>query len=791
MRRFFLLLLFLSLYWTATGQQQRVLLQGRVYCRNKPVSGVKVETDKTGQTAETGSNGMFRMQLPPGNYRLNFYADECFEQIKIELKKDTTITVRMRPYVTEKLRSVVIDAGLADKNTPVAITEIGRRQLEEKDNAKDIPYLLDDIPSAVSFSDAGNGVGYTGIRIRGISPQQINVSINGIPLNDPESQSVYWVDIPDMTASARGIQVQRGVGISQFGTGAFGANINLTTLLPSRHPGAMLHASLGSFNTRKISGQVNSGKLRNGFSFNARASMLHSDGYIDRAFSDMKSYYLAAGYENGPHSLTFIHFGGHERTYQAWYGVDWETFRTNPTFNYAGAIYDANWNITGYYDDQVDDYTQQHYQLHYRLDLADRLDLRAALHYTKGFGYYEQYKQDQKFAKYGMEPLVFGSDTVNRTDLVRRKWLDNDFYGAVLTATIPSASERGEWILGLAANRYDGRHFGRVIWARFADHTEKGHTYYFNEGIKTEYNGFVRNRYEAGEHLSLFSDIQVRHVDYTAGYDPARTYDEDEAFEISDHLTFVNPKAGLTYDFLDGKRLFASFGIAHREPNRTDYKENAVKPKPERLYDLETGFAWEKAGKWQLELNYYYMYYKDQLVYTGKLNSTGYPIRENVGRSYRTGLEASFLYRLPNWHFMSSLNLSDNRNLGYRAWENGTLKDYGKTRISYSPSVVGHLRAEYFPLKNLSLWASFKYVGEQYLDNRNIPESVLPAYHYTDAGLRWQIKNKWGMKRILAGLNIFNIFDRRFAANGYMWGDTAYVFPQAERHFSLNWQITF
>ena len=788
MRRFFLFLLFILTGYGLQAQSTHYLLTGRVLCAGKPVSGALVETVWDKDTL-TDSNGIFHLKLTPGFHTISISKDTCGLLKDIHITKDTSITFSLE-YEKKYLMDIV-DINMSRQNDPVTITELGRNFIEANDEGKDIPYLLDEIPSAISFSDAGNGVGYTGIRIRGISPQQINVSINGIPLNDPESHSVYWVDIPDILGSTSRIQVQRGIGVSRFGTGAFGANIALSTKGFSHNPGGNLSISGGSFNTQKISGELHTGKLRNGFSFKARASWLHSDGYVDRAFSGMKSYYLAGRYETDKDYLTFIHFGGHERTYQAWYGVDWETFRTHPTFNYAGAIYDNNGNIIRYYDDQVDDYTQNHYQLHYTHYFGLQGKLHLALHYTKGYGYYEQYKQDQKFEKYGMEPLVFGSDTVKRTDLIRRKWLDNDFYGITASMEMPSANPDAHWTLGLAANRYDGRHFGRVIWARFADHTEKDHTYYLNTGIKSEYNGFIRNRYYLTENIPVFSDIQIRHVDYVASYDPSRTYDPGEAFQTSDHLTFINPKIGISYIFHGGRRAYLSAGITHREPNRTDYKENDIKPKPERLYDLETGLKYDFHNGLLMNFTYYYMYYKDQLVYTGKLNNVGYPIRENVGQSYRTGIEATARYQLIKWKWLANLNLSDNRNLHYQTWENNTLKDYGKTRISYSPSLVGYLKSEYLPGKNFSIWASFKYVGKQYMDNRNIPESVLPAYHYTDAGITWQAKNKAGFRKILVGLKIFNIFDQKFAANGYMWGNTAYVFPQAGRHFMITGNIAF
>jgi len=787
MRRFFLLSIFVLFTASAWSQTRLYSLRGVVTCRQKPVEHARVVLKPGDYQTYTGPDGHFRFHIPAGKYQLEASYEHCHATLTLNVKSDTLVRVTLIESVSEQLSTVVINAGRAAEDEPVSQTTVYARQLESKDLSKDVPYLLDEVPSLVSYSDAGNGTGYTGLRIRGISPQQINVSINGIPLNDPESQSVYWVDVPDLASSTRSMQVQRGVGLSQFGTGAFGANINLQTETFARRPSAFVSTTYGSYNTQKLTGKWTTGLLHDHWSFGGRISRLHSDGYIDRAFADLNSYYFSAGYRSDKHQLALIHFGGHERTYQAWYGVDWETFRTNPTFNYAGAIYDENGQIIDFYDNEVDDYTQKHYQLHYAYRPSGDQTLKIALHYTKGYGYYEQYKQDQSFGKYGMTPLVFGSTVIDHTDLIRQKWLDNDFYGAISTFEIRRPSST--WLIGGAFNQYVGDHFGQVIWARFADHTEKDHIYYFNTGIKTEYNGFIRNQYFLNDQWTLFSDMQVRHVDYTATYDPSRTFDPDEAFETSDHLTFINPKIGVNWEVDTHQRWYAFFANTHREPNRTDYKENAIKPKPESLYDWETGYRWNQ-DRWQVALTGYYMYYLNQLVYTGKLNDVGYPIRENVGRSYRTGVEFEGRLKEENWELKSALTLSRNRNIDYIAWEDGQPVNYGQTVISYSPSVVAYGQAVYRPAPEWEIAFSSKYVGRQYMDNRNIPSSVLPAYHREDASVSWRAKHT-DKERILVKLNIFNIFAVKYAANGYMWGDDAYVFPQAPRHYSLTLDIRF
>ncbi len=783
MRRFFLLIFLWSQLLAAQVENHR--LSGNVTYNGNPVAGARVEVAETGQAQTTGKQGAFRFQLPAGTYHLSVSYKDIKLNRKITLHRDVHLTLELHP-ATEQLQAITVNLSRAGDQTPVSKDNLTREQIRKRLDVHDVPYVLEDLPSVVSFSDAGNGVGYTGIRIRGISPQQINVSLNGIPLNDPESQSVYWVDIPDFLTSVRSVQVQRGIGTSNFGTGAFGANIDLQTETFSAKPYFRFSSVLGSFNTAKVSLAGSTGLLGKHFSVVARWSGIRSDGYVDRAFSRMRSHYLAATYRAGHHRLSLIHFGGHERTYQAWYGVDWETFRTNPTFNYAGAIYDDQWNVVDYYKDQVDDYTQNHYQLHYSFRPSAGVQYRLTAHYTKGYGYYEQYKQDQSFDKYGLAPLVFGTDTIRHTDLIRRKWLDNDFYGII--AGMQRQTGAMQWTLGLGANRYTGDHFGKIIWARYASGSEKGHTYYFNTGIKTEWNGFVKTEYRLSDRINLYTDIQIRKLDYSARFDPARTFDDDERFSINDRLLFVNPKIGLFYRAGEHWSFYTSLARAHREPNRTDYKENSIKPKPETLNDWETGvhFAGER---FHWKSTFYLMYYRNQLVYSGRLNPTGYPIRENVGRSYRAGIENSLAYRRGPWDLSAAFTLSDNRNLDYKAWDGNQYKSYGNTQISYSPAVTGSLRIGYALAHQIRAELTGKYVGKQYLDNRNIPESVLPAYHVENFVLTYENKIRKKSVKYLLKFKIINIFAVKYAANGYMWGNTAYVFPQAGRQFFLTLDV--
>ena len=783
MRRFFLAVILWGQIVSAQTLTHK--LGGTVTQNNRPVAGATVRIAETGKEQITGNNGNFLFELPAGTYHLSVTYKGEKRQRTVQLDKDMYLQIELN-VPAEQLLPVTVDLSRAGDQTPVSKDNLTGEQIRRRLDAQDVPYVLEDLPSTVGFSDAGNGVGYTGIRIRGISSQQINVSLNGIPLNDPESQSVYWVDIPDFLGSVRSVQVQRGIGTSNFGTGAFGANIDLQTETFSAKPFFRFSSVLGSFNTAKVALAGSTGLLADHFSVLARWSGIRSDGYVDRAFSRMRSHYLAATYRTRRHRLSLIHFGGHERTYQAWYGVDWETFRTHPTFNYAGAIYDDQWNVVDYYKDQVDDYTQNHYQLHYTFRPAPGVQYRLTAYYTKGYGYYEQYKQDQDFDKYGLTPLVFGTDTIRSTDLVRRKWLDNDFYGFI--AGMQRQTGNMHWTVGLGANRYTGDHFGKIIWARYASGSEKGHTYYFNTGIKTEWNGFVKTEYRLNDRLNLYTDIQIRKLDYSARFDPSRTFDTDEHFAINDRLLFVNPKIGLFYRPGEHWSVFTFLARSHREPNRTDYKENAIKPKPETLNDWETGVRYtSRQFEWKSTL--YLMYYVNQLVYSGRLNNVGYPIRENVGRSYRAGIENQWTYRMTPWDVNATLTLSDNRNLDYHGWDGNRYKSYGNTHISYSPAVTGGLRIGYAFSDAFKAELTGKYVGKQFLDNRNIPASVLPAYHVENFGLSYATFSPKKSVKYLVNFKIVNIFALKYAANGYMWGNTPYVFPQAGRQFYLTLDI--
>jgi len=762
------------LFALGTIMAQEVTISGKVTDENNRVlSGANLKIEETGMQKNTDQKGTFSFKVVPKKYTLSVsYPGYQTKEIVVIAQRDTYLNIQLQPAV-EKLNEVVINAVKATSDTPVAQTNLSKHELQTQNLGQDVPYLIEMTPSVVVTSDAGAGIGYTGIRIRGVSSQQINVTLNGVPFNDPESQSVYWVDIPDIAANTESLQIERGVGTSTFGTGAFGASVHLQTTTDNKTPYALLQTAIGSFNTQKIGASGSTGLLNNHFIFTGHFSKTKSDGYIDRASSDLKSYYVSGLYQDDKNTLKAIAFGGHEKTYQAWYGIDKETFETHPTFNPAGAIYDSNWNVIDYYDNQIDNYKQDHYQLHFSHRFTNDVKFNLAAHYTYGRGYYEQYKQGEDFADYGFTPIVINGQTIDQTDLIRRKWLDNDFYG--LIATLAYQTDKGNYTLGLAANEYDGRHFGRVIWAQYASDSKIRHEYYRNTGVKKSLNGFVKSIYKLSKPFKLFTDIQVRKIDYSVN----GTIYWQTPWQMKDNLFFINPKVGLQYEMNNRHQFYMYVAQTHREPNRDDY-QNATngKPRPETLNDVEAGWKFNN-DKFRSEINLYGMFYKDQLVLSGRVTNVGDPIRENVGESYRIGAELQGSYRFNKQiQLQANLTVSDNRNKEYIAQGNTGLDVYKNTKIAYSPDVVGAAVIGYQPVKNLKINAITKYVGEQYVDNRNIAASKLPSYWVENILMTYHINNKWS-KALDFSLKLNNIFNKKYASNAYMWGDTPYYYPQA------------
>lgn len=667
------------------------------------------------------------------------------------------------------------------KRLPVSKEIISvEKDLGNKNLGQDLPILLKNQTSLIATSDAGNGIGYTGFRIRGVGGNGINVMLNGVPYNDSESQGTFFVNVPDLTSSASQIVIQRGVGTSTNGVSAFGASVNVISKNPEEKFYLKSDNSYGSFNTYKYSAEVGSGKLwKDRLSMMGRYTKIHSDGYIDRAFSDLDSYNLTALFEESKTKIRLMAFGGKEKTYQAWNGVDKTTWETNPQFNFSGAIYDGNWeNIVDYYDNETDNYRQNHYQLLWEQNLNPNWNLETTFHYTKGKGYYENYKQDAKFSKYNLPNLNINNQDITRTDFIRKKWLDNDFYGAV--STLYGKVETTDLNFGIVANQYIGDHFGNVSAVFYPQISE--HEYYRNNSVKNEVAGFAKaiftvNRFE------FFGDLQLRNITYDT---KILQQGDDEGVDLSKKWTFFNPKAGITYKIPSGK-IFISAAVAHREPNRDDLFANP-ETEAEKLYDFEAGIE-KTLGKVSFTGNLYYMNYVNQLVLNGQINNIGEFIRVNSGESYRMGVELGAAAKLSEqWNLSGNLTLSKNENKNFKNETSEGIAILGDTPISFSPNILANLLLHYSPTQNFSLGIQNQYVGSQFLDNTNTAALKLSSYFISDFNAKYTLNLKRTEVDFKFLLN--NIFNRKYVNNGYVYEGPIY-FSQAGMNFMFGMSLKF
>lgn len=648
-----------------------------------------------------------------------------------------------------------------------------QKDLGSKNLGQDLPILLKNQMSVVATSDAGNGVGYTGFRIRGTAGTSINVMLNGVPYNDSESQGTFFVNIPDMASSASQIVIQRGVGTSSNGTASFGASVNILTKDPEKKPYFLTNQSFGSFNTRKHSFEAGSGKfLNNLLSVSARYSIINSDGYIDRAFSKLSSYNINALFEKGNTKVRFLTFGGKEKTYQAWNGIDAATYENNPKFNYSGAIYDADGNITSFYDNETDNYWQKHYHLLWEQKFSEKWNLETTFHLTNGEGYYENYKQDAKFSKYDLPNIIENGNTITRTDFIRKKWLDNDFYGVV--STVYGNFENLNLSFGVTANQYYGRHFGNVTGVKYTNISE--HEYYRNNAIKNEVSGFAKAIYKINR-FEIFGDLQLRNIDYKTYVIDANA---EEGLDLAQKWTFLNPKFGLNYQIENGK-IFFSYAQAHREPNRDDLFANP-NTKPEQLHDFELGLE-KTFGNIAFTANAYYMNYVNQLVLSGEINMVGEFIKINSGKSYRLGIELGVLAKVSEkLNISGNLTLSQNKNVDFKIEENSIVNNLGNTPISFSPNIIANGIIQYQPIKKLQLILNNQYIGKQYLDNTETKELQLKDYFLTDFNAQYEFRIAKQELSLQFLLN--NIFNKKYVNNGFVYGGP-YYYAQAGRNFML------
>ncbi|HEY9115380.1 MAG TPA: TonB-dependent receptor, partial [Bacteroidales bacterium] len=694
---------------------------------------------------------------------------ENFEEIVTD-NSDLNLTIKLIPqvYLSDE---VIVSAIRAGGSSPTTYGAMDERQIEEKNTGKDLPYILQSLPSTVVTSDAGAGIGYTGIRIRGTNLTGINVTLNGVPVNDPESQAVYFVDLPDLASSLDDIQVQRGVGTSTNGAASFGASINMKTGDMRSKAYAEINSAAGSYNTFKNTVKFGSGLLKEKWTVDGRLSWINSDGYIDRAFANLFSGQLTLGYYGKKDILKFFYIDGIEKTYQAWEGNPKDSLETNRTYNPAGKIEDADGNIIGYYSDQTDNYRQTYYQLHYAHEFNQNLNLTAALFYTKGEGYYQSYKNNKPFYEYGWSDTIIGNDTISTTSLIEQNWLDNDFYG--VNVSLNYNPGRALINIGTGVNQYSGDHFGKVIWAQIARLGEYDQDYYFNNGLKTEFNIFAKINYALTEKLNLYADLQYRFINYEiSGTDEA-------LIDISQlhRYNFFNPKAGLFYQIDSQNGLYLSVAVANREPNRSVFvdSDSSQTVLPEQLIDYELGYQLE-TNSFLVKANLFYMDYKNQLVMTGKINNVGTPILSNVPKSYRTGLELQAGIRfLKIFNFSANATFSSNKIENFVSytddwtnWPEQVADTIGTTDISFSPSftAAGTLTAE--PFKNFKIALNSNYVGKQYIDNTSNENRSLSAYFVSNLNFYYSVKTKL-VSEIGFILSLNNIFNAKYESNAWVY----------------------
>ena len=673
---------------------------------------------------------------------------------------------------TISLEEVLLNGIRANEDSPVTFTNVTSKEINARNLGQDIPILLNYLPGVVTTSDAGAGIGYTGIRVRGSDATRVNVTINGIPYNDAESQGTFWVNLPDFASSVETIQLQRGVGTSTNGSAAFGASLNLKTEALHEEAFASIATSLGSFNSLKNTLQFSSGTLNKGLTLSGRLSQINSDGYVDRASSNLNSYFFQGTFKDENTLIKALVFGGQEITYQSWYGLDPIKLESNRTYNPAGEIYDQSGNRVAFYDNQVDNYSQEHYQFHWNERLNSNWNFALGLNYTHGSGFYEEYNDlwyDQNVGFSGttsfdylqLKPFSLGDATIINSENISQKWLDNDYY--VMTLGLNYNTDATSLNFGGLYSRYVGDHFGELVWGQNLGEVLPNKRFYENKGIKTEGSFFAKATQRISEGFTGFVDLQIRSIEYEVSGQVAGP----DFFSVDDNFLFFNPKAGLTYQVASGQKIYFSYAKAQREPNRTDY-ENGT-PKPEKLDDFELGWR-IKTSKIQAQTNIYWMEYKDQLVLTGAIDAVGSPIRQNVGKSRRLGIELELKMNLSsNWLWQPNIALSSNQNLDFYFKRDGVLENLGKTQLAYSPNLVGGSAIMYVPSTKFQIGLLSKYVGKQYMGNIDSENSTLEAYFVNDlnAVFIWK-PNKW-VSEIQWSFLINNIFNAKYESNGYFF----------------------
>jgi len=781
----------------------------------KPLSGATIRLKNKNNSVRSDANGVYFIgNLAPGKYSVSIsYVGFKSEEKTIELNENTVLNFTLSPQVF-LADEVVVRSTRANEKSATTYKNVTKAEIQENNFGQDLPFILQNTPGVVVNSDAGAGVGYTGIRIRGSDNSRINVTVNGIPINDSESQGTYYVNMPDFASSVDNVQIQRGVGTSTNGAGAFGASLNIQTTANEADPYAEVNSTFGSFNTWKNTVKIGTGLINNKFSFDGRLSRISSDGYVDRGASLLKSYFLSGAYRGNKDLLRINVFAGSEKTYQSWNGIpesrlnnDVPGMKAYIIRNELNATDAANLLNSGrtynsfLYNNQTDNYWQNHYQLLYARQLSDKLSFNGALHYTQGKGYYEEFRPQNKLSSYGLKPVTIGASTVTKTDLIRQRWLDNDFYG-ITYALNYTPNNNLNFTLGGAYNEYKGAHFGKIIWAQYASNGDIDRHYYDNDGFKTDFNIYGKINYSPVAQLSLFADLQYRRI----YYDIAGTENKLNTLAINKTLNFFNPKFGATYFINTLSNLYASFSVANKEPNRNDYTDAApgALPKPEQLNDIELGYRY-KENRFNFGANLYGMFYKNQLVVTGKINDVGGNYRQNVDKSYRLGIELDGSYLISK-QFVLNANAAFSRNKienfveYYDDYDHGgqVVNQYELTDISFSPRAVLFGELVYKPINGFALALQSKYVSKQYMDNTQNSDRTINGYWVNNLRFGYDFKFA-GLKNVNLGLLINNIFNKKYESNGYTYGYLSggnritenFFYPQAGTNFLLNLNVKF
>ncbi len=773
-----------------------------------PFAKIRVVHSQNGTISD--AEGKFKIENITSDSKRIIVRALGYAEQEISIESNTNYLKLQLFKQIQNLETVQVDATRPQVD-PSSATKINKKEdLQGKNFGQDLPILLNTMPSVVTTSDAGAGIGYTGMRIRGVDAERINVTINGIPVNDPESHGVWWVNMPDLVGSVDNILVQRGVGTSTNGAASFGASVNIKTDNISEEAYGTIDNAVGSFNTWKSSVRAGTGLIDGKFAMDVRLSRILSDGFIDRASSNLKSFYLSGSYVGKKSLIKAVAFSGKERTYQSWYGTpesvingDANEMNAYADRNYLSDAERANLLESGRsynyytYQDEVDNYQQDNYQLHFTHTFSPKTTLNIAGHYTKGRGYFEQYKFGQDLSDYGFSNVVVGGDTVASTDLIRRRWLDNDFVGFVYSLS-HNVNSNFSLQFGGAGNTYIGDHYGEIVWARYASQSEIYDRYYDNNAQKSEFSSYLKADYVKGN-WSLYADVQYRYVDYNfGGFDDVSgnliDIDQKEVYN------FVNPKVGGSYAFDANNRLFLSAGIGNREPVRKDFRESSMQSRPEHetLTDLELGHSFETA-KLQVRTNIYVMNYENQLINTGKINDVGAYTRINVDESYRLGIELAAIVRpFDVLDVHAGFTYSENKIASFTEYVDNyddpnyeqTQIDHENTDMAFSPNVIGNIGFTYRPVEGLALNWMTKYVGDQFLDNTSNQDRKIDAFSYSNVSLNYTIEDLV-FKSITFGVQCNNILDAKYQNNGYTWGYIAggqrtvenFYYPQAGRNF--------